>query len=30
MKEYGIPVGAISSSINVASNIFWNTVEVNS
>lgn len=30
MKEYGVPVGAIPSSINVVSHTFWNAVEVNS
>lgn len=30
MKDYGVPVGTISSSINVISNTFWNAVEVNS
>lgn len=30
MKEYAVPVGTISSSIDVISNTFWNTVEVNS
>lgn len=30
MKEYGVPVGTISSSISVISNTFWNAVELNS
>lgn len=28
MKGYGVPVGIISSSVNVISNTFWDTEEV--